>query len=285
MAEKDDKSKKEVKKEVAKKEPEVNPKKKTVKKEEEAKAPEKKVKEIKKESKIEVKEVSKKEEKKVQNDTNTTIETNKGAVDTAPKSVKKKRKKNGLVIFLTIVTFLLIAAIGFFAILYYTDSDLLKGDRVSTSSTDSSNGKSKAKEKITAIDLDTFKEVFESVGWNVSDLTNHINTSELTEKERIMAVEPGNMSSAAFYSFENEKDAKQLYDDTVERLEDIFTTAFTEIDKEETSGKNWEKYILQNKDAEEGYGVILRVDDTVFALTTDKTKDSMSKIMKKLGYQ
>ena len=273
MAEKDDKSKKETKKEATKVEPEVNPRKKAAKNKETEKAPEtKKVEE------------TKKKEEEVPKDTKTTIENNNGAVDTAPKSVKKK-KKNGLVIFLTIVVILLIAAIGFFAVLYYTDSDLLKGDTTSNSSNNSSSNKSKSKDKLVAIDSDLFEEAFDLPNWTVVDNTPYINTSEQTEKEYFIAVEDGSVSSAIYTLYGNEKDAKQAYEDTVERIEDIFKSSLGDISKEETSGKNWEKCVLQNKASKDGYGVIIRVDDTVFGITTDNSEKSTREIMEKLGYK
>ncbi len=278
MAEKDDKSKKEEKKQVAKKEPEVNPKKKTEnKKEEVKKAPEKKAKE------------TKKPEEKVQENTNTTIETNKGAVDTAPKSVKPKRKKNGFVVFLTIVVFLLIAAIGFFAVLYYTDSDLLRKDSSINTEKDNTSEKSKSnskeKGKLTAIDLDKFEKVFKEIGWKVEDLTKFINTSENPAKEVITAIETGNTSSASLSIFANNEDANQFYEDSKERLNDVFDTAFDNALKNEEAGKNWEKYTLKNGDKSQvGYGIIVRVDDTVFVITTETNEENVNKAMKKLGY-
>ena len=281
MAEKDDKAKKEVKKEVAKKEPEVNPKKKAVKKKEEVKAPEMKVKEDKKEPEVKIKETVKKEEEKVQKDTNTTIEANNGAVNTAPKSVKKK---NGLVVFLTIIVFLLIAAIGFFAVLYYTDSDLLRSNSTSATKEEKSSN-TKKKDNLVPIDSEKFEKVFTDVKWTVSDLTKHINHSEDTAIEVLTAVEAGNTSSASYSLFENEKDAKQFYEDTIERLKDIFGNTFDELKKDETSGKNWDKYIIQTADKNEiGYAAVLRVDDTVFVISTETDVNNLNKIMKNLGY-
>ena len=295
MAEKDDKAKKAVKKEIAKKEPEVNPKKKAVKKKEEVKAPETKKKETKKESEVKVKEAKnepevkiketvKKEEEKVQKDTNTTIEANNGAVNTAPKSVKKKKKKNGLVIFLTIIVFLLIAAIGFFAVLYYTDSDLLRSNSTSATKEEKSSN-TKKKDNLVPIDSEKFEEVFTDVKWIVSDLTKYINHSEDTAIEALTAVEAGNTSSASYSVFENEKDATQFYEDTIERLNDIFDNTFEELKKDETSGKNWNKYIIQTADKNEvGYAVVIRVDVTVLVISTETDVNNLNKIMKNLGY-
>lgn len=285
MAEKDDKAKKEVKKEVAKKEPEVNPKKKAVKKKEEVKAPEKKVKDAKKEPEEKVKETVKKEEEKVQKDTEVTIKANNGAVDTAPESVKKKKKKkNGLVVFLTIIVFLLIAAIGFFAILYYTDSDILKNNSSSATKEEKSN-KAEKNDKLVAIDSEKFEEVFSDVKWTVTDLTKYINHSEDTAIEVLTAVEAGNTSSASYSLFENEKDARQFYEDTIERLKDVFGNTFDELKKDETSGKNWDKYIIQTANKNEiGYAAVLRVDDTVFVISTETDVNKLNQIMENLGY-
>ena len=288
MAEKDGKAKEE-KKKVAKKEPEVSPKKQTAKK----KVPEKKVQEKKAAvAKEEKAVISEGIEPKVENgpvsvnvveNTSTSIESNDGAVDTAPKSVKTKKKKSGLVIFMTILVFLLIAALGFFAVLYYTDSDLLKKDISSSSEKKSSK---KESDKLVAIDANKFEDVFEGLGWQVTDLSMFINKSEETALEKVIALESGNTSSASYASFENEKDSKQFYEDSIEQIEDTFEGVFNKVNKNKTSGSNWDKYTVETGDKNTiGYAVIVRVDKTVLAISTETDVNQVKKAMKKLGYE
>jgi len=206
------------------------------------------------------------------------------ATDVAPDSVDMKKPKNKLVILLIVIISILLVLIIFFGVLYFTDSSILKGeDSFPNKIIREIKGKS---DEIIPISNEKFETVFKDLNWKTRDCTNEINRTELTAKTLIIAIEDEEASAAKYSTFDNIEDTLQFYEDEKERIKDIFNYNFKEVGEEETSGKNWKKYILQNKSDEGvGYGVIMQVDDTVLVITTQKDINKVQNALNEFEYK
>ena len=200
---------------------------------------------------------------------------------------EKKNGESGAVVLLTVLVVILIIAVAFFAVLYFTDSELLRSNKTNIEEKKeniSYKNKDKedddAKDELVEITGAQFKSKLEKLDWEVYDYTSLLSLDSSEESEGITSILMASKDeeTAIFVVLEDESQAMKYYAD---RLIDIKNE---DISIKKSIGDNYESvYAYGEPYGTETYLKLSRVGKTVLAIETQDKKE-YKKIDKELGY-